>query len=456
MSRTFELARLRIGSFVAAAPIVLVVTILALPARGQQPATFSGLKEVNPPAEPEPVVQAIVGATLVDGRGGQPVKDSVVVLRGSRIDAAGLRDRVAIPRGARIVNVAGMTLVPGLCDSHLHVGPAPKEAQTIPPLFLSHGVTSARDPGIPFENYDSVRDWKDPLPRRFLTGNHFDVQPFAYPKDAILVESPQAARETVDRFVARGASGIKVYFRLPLASIEATCDQARRHGIPVTAHLELVRADDAIKAGVRGIEHITSFGTTLADLAAAESFREAVRRENDARNDGRYRLWADLDFDDRNRVEPLVKLIVERGVFVSPTLAVFERRDGDKNIGLHHVRGFEKMLRFVGICHKAGASVVVGSHTSGPHAEYGWAYQREMELLVEAGLSPLEAITAATWNNARFFGCAERLGSIEPGKLADLVLVAGAPHENIKAMYDIRHVMLNGTWVGAAPKTAAE
>ena len=139
---------------------------------------------------------------------------------------------------------------------------------------------------------------------------------------------------------------------------------------------------------------------------------------------------------------------------LSPTLAVFERRPGDRDVQEHHVRGFRNMLRFVGLCHRAGVPVVVGSHTAVPHAGRGWAYQRELELLVECGLSPAEAIVAATSRGARFLGCADRLGSVEPGKLADLVLVEGDPLADIGAMRSVRHVMLNGRWVGDAPRQA--
>jgi imidazolonepropionase-like amidohydrolase len=111
------------------------------------------------------------------------------------------------------------------------------------------------------------------------------------------------------------------------------------------------------------------------------------------------------------------------------------------------VRGFEKMLAFVGRARRAGANIVVGSHAMVPHAEKGWAYQREMELLVESGLTPLETITAATLNNARFFRVADRLGSVEVGKQADLLLVEGNPLADIRAMRQVKRVMLNGVWV---------
>lgn len=418
------------------------------------PRKFFGLKELNPPADPQPAeTQAVVGATLIDGRGGLPIPDATVVWRGSKIVAAGPRATVAIPGDASVMNVAGLTILPGLIDAHFHTSDEPANIRNTPPLFLSHGVTTLREPGRPIAVYDPVFKAEAPMPRLFLTGPHFDQSPPAWPNNAVIIPSPDEARKAVDRYVAQGASAIKVYYRLPLDSIEATCAQAHQHRIPVTAHLELVDADAAIRAGLDGIEHVTSFGTLLAEPQAAEEFRQAVARDNEARQNGRYRLWADLDLDRSPRVAPLIKLMVERRIWFCPTLATFERRDGDRGAGLHHVRGFENMLKFVGLCHRAGVPIVVGSHTFASHAEFGWAYQRELELLVEAGLSPLAAIAAGTGENARFLGCAERLGTIEPGRQADLVLVSGEPHADIKAMYKVRNVILNGNWVGERLKT---
>jgi imidazolonepropionase-like amidohydrolase len=162
-------------------------------------------------------------------------------------------------------------------------------------------------------------------------------------------------------------------------------------------------------------------------------------------------LWAKLDLDSSPRVKPLLKTIVEHDVFVSPTLAIFERRAGEKDATDVQVQGFANMIRFVGLCHEAGAKVVVGSHTSAPLAERGRAYQRELELLVEAGMTPLEAIRAGTLSNAQFFGIEDRLGTLRAGKTADLILVDGDPSREIAAMNNVKHVMLNGTWVGESP-----
>jgi imidazolonepropionase-like amidohydrolase len=404
----------------------------------------AGQREVNtippPPAGPP---LAIVGARLIDGHGGRPIEDAAVVVRGDRIIASGARAQVAIPPDAVRIEAAGLTVLPGLVDAHLHTrNPGP----TARP-FLLNGVTTFRDPGHPFAFYETLPTETDPLPRVFLTGSHLDGHPPIWPEQARVVTDPADARRAVNENVARGASAIKTYFRLPLESIHAACEAAAGHGLLVTAHLELVDADAAIEVGVRGIEHLTSFGTVLASPEVAHRFRSLVADNPRARTLERFNLWAAVNLDDGSRVRPLLDLLVRKQVVVCPTLNIFEFRPGDPNATENHVRAFRNLLQFAGMCHRAGVRFAVGSHTNAPHARRGWAYHRELELLVEAGFTPIEALHAATMGTARFLGTEDRLGSIEPGKLADLVLVAGDPAEDIRAMYDVRAVLLGGYWV---------
>jgi len=402
----------------------------------------SSPREINKVASPSATSTiAIVGATLIDGRGGPAIVDSVVVVRGEHIAAVGTRSSVKIPSGAEVVDVKGLTLLPGLIDAHFHIdGDDP-----LPALFLSHGITSLRDPGQWIEAYDVARKASAPVPRLFLCGPHLDSPPPAYPADSYIVRDPEETRQAVNRFTDDGASAIKVYFRLPLALIKVAIETAHARGIPVMGHLEIVDARDAINAGIDGIEHATSFGTALLPLRDAEKYRQAVLADNNARREGRYQVWNSVDLN-TPQAKALVNLIVSRGVFVSPTLAVFERRAGDKDTKEVHVKAFKQMEAFVGLVKKAGAKVVVGSHSDVPHAKRGWAYQRELELLVESGLTPMQAIIAGTMENARYFRIDDRLGSVEVGKLADLIIVDGNPLVDISNMRRIQRVMMNGRW----------
>jgi len=439
--------KLREKSFVLIVLISLACCIVAGQKRqtAEQKAVRQ-LHEVNDVARPNAnQVVAIVGATLIDGRGGPPVNDSIVIVQGERILAAGKRGAVTIPSGAETVDAKGLTLLPGLIDSHFHID----GDNGLPALYLTHGITSLRDPGQWTEAYDAARKQPVPIPRLFLCGPHLDSPPAAYPADSYIVRDAEETRLAVNRFADEGASAIKVYFRLPLALIRVAVETAHARGLPVTSHLEIVDATDAIRAGVDGVEHATSFGTALLPLREAEKYRQAVLADNNARREGRYQVWSSIDLN-TPRARSVIDLIVKQGTVISPTLAVFERQKGDKETTEMHVKGFKQMEAFVGRPFQAGAHVVVGSHSDVPHAKRGWAYQRELELLVESGLTPMEAIIAGTIENARFFHIADRLGSVEKGKLADLLLVEGDPLRNISDMRQVRRVMLNGRWVPPA------
>lgn len=303
-----------------------------------------------------------------------------------------------------------------------------------------------RDPGAWIDYYDSVRMSGKAVPRLFLTGPHIDMYPPAYPENSYLVKDAEEGRLAVEKFALQGATAIKVYFRLPISIIREVCTAAHAHGIPVTGHLETANAMDAINAGLDGIEHITSFGTCLLPMREVEKYKQMVTADNEARNRGRYEAWQSISLENNPVADSLIRFLADKKTFICPTLAVFERQS-DKGDSIE-VDGFANMLKFTGMAHRGGARIVVGSHTWVPYADAGYAYFREMELFQEAGMKPMDVIRAATIENARFLRVDERLGTVEKGKLADLVLIDGDPLSDIKAMRNVKRVMLNGVWVG--------
>jgi imidazolonepropionase-like amidohydrolase len=386
---------------------------------------------------------AITGATIIDGNGGTPVLNGCVIVMDGRIVDVGKNGQVNIPEGAEIVNGTGMALLPGLIDSHFHLD----GVKDLPALFLQNGVTSLRDPGAWIEAYDGERKSGKPIPRLFLADPHLDMFPPAYPKDAYVVRDAAEAVYQVNKMADRGASVVKVYFRLPSGIIREVCNAAHRRGLPVTGHLEVTEAMEAIDAGLDGVEHITSFGLSLQPQIEGEKYRQAVLADNNARKQGRYNVWEKLDINGP-KADSLSKFLVRKGTFVSPTLGAFEYQSpAEGETDTVRLRGFGQMKAFTGKLKKDGVKIVVGSHSMIPYAEMGWAYQREMELLVDSGLSPAEVIAAATMENARFFRIDDRLGSIEKGKIADLILVKGDPLRDISAFRNVEKVMLNGKWV---------
>lgn len=353
------------------------------------------------------------------------------------------------------MDLRGGTVLPGLIDLHYHLEEDPKVALR----QLSHGVTAFRDPGEWIEVHEPLRQLiaaeQLPGPRMFLTGPHIDGERPAYPADAYVARDAEDARRQTMRAIDQGATAIKIYFRLPLGSALAVIEACRTRGVPSTAHLEITDARDLLRAGLSGVEHITSFGTAIVSPMRAEQYRQSVLADNNARRDGRYALFAEADLQG-SHAQALYRVIADTRPFVDPTLAVFEARADDeapKGSTLSpavRARAFAKMQALTARLHRHGARIVLGGHTEVPYAGRGEAPLRELELLVASGLSPMEAIVAATANGAAFLGQSSDLGTLQPRRLADLIVVDGDPLRDISALRRVSRVMVNGRWVDVA------
>ncbi len=385
---------------------------------------------------------AIQYVTVIDGRGGEALSGYTVIITDGLITEIGPSSEVMVPNQAHVIEGSGKFLLPGLIDAHFHLD----LLRGLPHMFLKNGITSLRDPGAWIEAYGNERRRGKTLPRLFLTGPHLDMFPPAHPRDALIVRDEEEVRQQIRNLAAKGASAIKIYYRMSLGMIQAAADECRKLGLPSTAHLEISDAREVILTGVTGIEHVTSFGLALVPPFQAEAYKQKVLADNNARREGRYEMWNQMDFDtDRENVVRIFELMVENNVFLCPTLAVFEPEPDSED----SVRrgGFAKMMEFTRLAHNQGVTLAVGSHSYVPNSEYGWAYHREMELLQSCAMTPSEIIYAATYQNARFLKIEDQVGSIEVGKKADLLLLNADPYADISNMKAIDRVMLNGTWV---------
>ena len=400
-------------------------------------------------------VVAIDAARLFDGQGAPLTGGVRVVIGDGRVVAVGARSSVFLPAAATRIDAGDATVLPGLIDLHFHI----EEDPALALRQLAHGVTTFRDPGEWMEVHAPLRARiaadRLPGPRLYLTGPHIDGEHPAYPNDSVVARDPDEARRQALEAIAQGATAIKIYFRLPLASARAVIEVCRDQGVPVTAHLEILDARPLLDAGLTGVEHITSFGAAIVPPMAAERYRQAVLADNAARRDGRYALFAGADLDG-SEARALYQVIERTRPFVDPTLAVFEARVDDP-VGQTstisaaiRARGFAQMQALLRRLHQHGASIVMGGHTEVPHAGRGEAPWRELELLVSSGLSPREALAAATAHGAAFLGKGVDLGVLAPGRPADLVVIDGNPLDDISAIRRVSRVMANGQWVDVA------
>ena len=402
------------------------------------------------PSQPRSLV--LENVRVIDGSGASPIERARIVIEGGRISRIGPPSTVSVPAQAETIDLSGKTIVPGLIDLHFHIEDDPKLALR----QLSNGITAFRDPGQWNEKFEALRATIAadhlPGPRIFTTGPHIDGEHPAYPADSVVARDPEEARRLAERNVRQGASALKIYFRLPFASAKAVVEVCQAHNIPCTAHLEILDAGELIEAGLHGVEHITSLGVSIASQVDAEAYRQAVLADNEARRDGRYRMFARLDLESP-QAKALYRILRQRHPWIDPTLAVFERRTdrpppgASPEMATIGAAGFAAMKQLTRRVGQEGARLVMGGHSTVPFAGRGEAPWRELELLVESGLTPLEAITAATSTAAGFLYRSDQIGTLRAGLQADLVVLRNDPSRDIAAIRGVDRVMVAGQWI---------
>jgi imidazolonepropionase-like amidohydrolase len=383
-----------------------------------------------------PAVTAIVGGRLIDGTGKPPLENSVVILREGRIAAAGPAAGTPVPAGVQVIDAHGKSVLPGLWEMHAHF-----EQVEWGPIYLATGVTTARDVGNEREFIIAVRDaiagGQGIGPRLVMAGIVDGTSPMAL--GVVRVDTPEQAREQVQKYKAEGFQQIKIYSSVKPEIVKVITAEAHRLGMTVTGHIPNgMNAIQGIESGMDQINHIMYLTAVMADPKTRT-----------------------ID-PDSAQVKSVIKLLLERHTVVDDTLALLEilshststpistfepgfpkvapeLKEGLETMGVppaqeqNAAAGFRTLLQTVRILHEAGVPIVAGTDQSVP----GYSVDREIELYVKAGFTPMEAIQAATLVPARAMGMEKDSGTIEPGKRADVILVDGNPLENIS---DIRKV----------------
>ncbi|WP_415908217.1 amidohydrolase family protein [Oleiharenicola sp. Vm1] len=440
-------------------------TLLAL---AFAPAAFA---QTNPFVDPYIAVRApvfaLTHARVVDGLGHAPLENQTLVLRDGRIAALGADGTVAIPAGAAVQDLAGKTVLPGFVMVHEHLfyssitkGPFHVNEMefSFPRLYLAAGVTSARTTGS-MEPYTDLQVKKDIDagralgPKLHLTAPYFDGEGTGITQ-LHAVASAAAAERMANYWADEGFTSLKMYQNLPLDIMAAAIKAAHARGLHVTGHIGRVGYREAAEAGIDNLEH---------GFMAMSDFN-AGRKPGDASSPlANYQALEKLD-PAGPEINALIRLLVDRHVALTSTLAIFETFTPGRRVASQAEldtlapplresyltrwaaiqtqnnplfrAAFARNLQLEAQFFRAGGHLVVGTDPTGyGGCIAGYGNWRAIELLVEAGLTPVEAIQVATSNGAKLLKIDATVGSIEPGKAADLVVVNGDP---TKAISDLR------------------
>lgn len=428
---------------------------------------------------------AITPVTVLDMMEGSLQPDQTVLVESDRIAAVGPVDEVAVPERAEVVDGADGYLIPGLWDMHAHVS-REDGVQSFSRLLLANGITGVRDPFGSLDVADSARKAVHagvlPGPPRIVAAGNMVDGPPGIVRGAVVASSPSDGRQVVDSLHAAGVPFLKVYFLLSPETYDAIAERSHELGLPFVGHVPmLVRAAHASDVGQRSIEHLTGVlegcsveeQSVLAeweailgqlrsgDRAAFTRILEPFRRALATQDDDRCRQLLDRFVENETwQVPTLVSLrgkayLREHAAAGDPRTAYFtppNRWTGGRPFGFpmteeqwQVLQGqYEREKEIVGMMAAVGVPLLAGSDTATPWAFPGFGLHDELELLVDAGLTPLQALRAATLNPAKFFDRAEESGTVEEGKLADLVLLEDNPLEDITNTQRIRAVVADG------------
>jgi imidazolonepropionase-like amidohydrolase len=391
---------------------------------------------------------ALVGGTLIDVTGKPATPNSVVVVEGDRIVAAGPRASVKIPNDAKVIDVSGKFLLPGLWDMHAHFYQA-----EFGPTYLAAGITTVRDVGNDIEFGTSLRNAakeKRGLGPRMLLAGYIDGKGEGHGFD-VEVETPEEARAAVQRYKTAGYEQIKIRDNVKLETLKVICAEAHRLGMTVTGHVPKgMNALQAVEAGMDQINHMNYVLT---------GFFPQRNRNNPP---------VTINLNAPNVVNAL-RFFKEHGTVIDPTDAVLELMLRPLNLPIETFEpGVSKvpaelkvqinkkgeaaeqaeglrmvvdvLLKITGALHRAGVPIVAGTDVGVP----GHTLHRELELYVKAGMTPLEAIQAASITPARVMKLDNEVGTIEAGRRADLIVLDANPVENISNIRKVRLVMTQG------------
>ena len=429
----------------------------------------------NKPA-PAPIV--IAHATVINPSTSSIQANRTVVITGDHITSVSDAAKFQSPKNARVIDAAGQYLIPGLWDMHVHSAFGdwfPGGRDIILPLFIANGVTGVRDMGgdapVLFEWRKQITDGKIVGPRMVISGPMLDGYlangKLRFPS-SVAITTPGSAVAAVDSLKTQGVDFIKVQSVISHDAYLAAAAEAHNQGLPIVGHVpDKVRIKEVVEAGQKSIEHLMGIF-------------EGCSTEEDKFIKGEGSLKLLLTTQNEQRCNSLTKLLAQNQIWQVPTLAwqrggtFLDQRDLkhqplDKYVPAYwrdvtwrrftdemmpdllrdplamRQEYFTRNLQMVGALHHAGVPFMAGTDTApGVYIMPGFSLHDELANFVEAGFTPMESLQTATSNPAKFLEMEANFGSVEPGKVADLVLLRANPLEDIRNTQKINVVIAQG------------
>ena len=462
---------------------------------------FAGGASAAIPAAPDraegegPYPQLILrGATVITGTGAPAYGPVDIVIEGDRIASVTIvgsanapidpKSRPALKPGGREIDLAGQFVMPGLVDLHGHIGGDEQgvSAEYVYKLWLGHGITTVRDPGCGNGIEWCASEAKRSAANTITAPRIFPYAFFGMGRESPIT-TPEQARQWVRDMKAKGALGMKCFGYRP-EILQAAFEELMKQGMRSACHhaqLDVARVNVLTTArwGLTTMEHWYGLPEALFDGQTVQQYPADYNYMNEQHRFGQAgRLWAQASEKGSERYEAVIKELLELDFTLDPTFTIYQatrdlmraRRAEYHDAYTHPALwdfftpnrdnhgsfffdwgseeeaawkdNYRRWMAFVNDYKNRGGRVTVGSDSGYIYKTYGFGTIEELELLREAGFHPLEVVRAATLSGAEALGAADRIGSIEPGKYADLVVLSENPLANLKVLYGTGHIRL--------------
>jgi imidazolonepropionase-like amidohydrolase len=389
------------------------------------------------------------GATVIDGTGALPKPNTTIVINGSRIahlsSNAESNYDLNFSASKNVINLTGKYTIPGLFDMHAHVANVRKnsynqsESEYMLRMLLNYGVTTIRNPGGPTEQSvalrENVSEGKIIGPQIFTAGQLLNTPDIPVPFVERQVQTEQDVRQEVRTQALAGVDYIKLYVGLTPELVKAAIDEAHFNGIKVIGHLYLTSWTDAANLGIDALAHGVPVSPFLLSEANQQKFLEVGEHPFN------HLLWLDLVDLNGSEISEMIAALVTNAIPVDPTLNVYEAiiEEEPQNQYL-----WSKVLQLSKMLYDNGVTLLSGTDIPNFDLVPGASLHHELELLVEAGIPPLEVIKIATRNGAEALGIEENVGTVESGKQADMIILSDNPIDDISNTMKIEAVINNG------------